>query len=880
MSGVFQFQGFNYASWWNGNFAASASEQSMDEIVAMRANSIAITPSYYVSSKTSSDIYADPKKTESLANIANAIDDAHARGLTVLLKPHVDSLDGTWRAKLTPSDVGAWFADYKQILLDLAATAEAHGVEMLSLGTELDGLATGEYRAYWVDIIDAVRAVYSGDLTYGANWDAPARIAFWDKLDFVGVDSYVPLTTTTQPTIEDLVAGWTMVSTNSYYRGVFQGMSPVDFYRHIAEATGKPLIFTEIGYRSKDGAGTSPMETWITGTADGQEQLDLYQAFFQVWSEQSPDWFKGAFFWHWSPTATAPKETDYQVEGKPAEALIRDWFSRVPEVLETALGPLELEGTGQADLLIGGVQNDILDGRFGADVMVGGAGDDTYRVDNAGDLVVEDVGAGHDHVLSSVTYALPDHVEDLTLIGAATVDAIGNSLDNRLTGNARANTLDGRGSVAGDTLAGGAGNDTYIVHSALDRVIETTPEGQDAGGIDIIRTDLGAYDLRTARYVENLTYTGSDAFDGIGNEQANALNGGTGNDLLQAVAGTGGDTLAGGRGDDSYVVVSETDHVVERPDEGIDTVYTGLGRHQLAAHVENLVFTGTGSFSGTGNWMANRIIGGAGDDTLDGGLGADTLTGGAGADTYYVDHALDAVIESAGGGHDRVLSTVSYVLPDHVEDLQLVGAAGWINATGNALDNLLVGNAGNNVLDGRGSTNGDTLAGGGGNDTYIVHSHLDRAVETAADGRDAGGVDAIRTGLGFYDLRQADFVESLVFTGTGNFQGVGNDLANAITGGAGNDVLNGGRGADTLKGGLGADRFVFAKGEAHGDVVLDFNAAQGDRLEFHGYGEGAHFERVAGSWVDWQIVDAADQTVEIVRIFTGRALGDADWHLV
>jgi hypothetical protein len=71
------------------------------------ANAIAVTPTYYVASKTSSDIYADAKKTESLANIAKAVDDARARGLMVLLKPHVDSLDGTRRAKLTPDDVDA-----------------------------------------------------------------------------------------------------------------------------------------------------------------------------------------------------------------------------------------------------------------------------------------------------------------------------------------------------------------------------------------------------------------------------------------------------------------------------------------------------------------------------------------------------------------------------------------------------------------------------------------------------------------------------------------------------------------------------------------------------------------------------------------------------
>ncbi len=94
MPQLFEYQGFGYASWWNGNFSAPASAQSLDEIVGAHANSVAVTASYVMASRTASDIYADPLKTESLANVGTAIDQAHARGLTVLLKPHVDPLDG------------------------------------------------------------------------------------------------------------------------------------------------------------------------------------------------------------------------------------------------------------------------------------------------------------------------------------------------------------------------------------------------------------------------------------------------------------------------------------------------------------------------------------------------------------------------------------------------------------------------------------------------------------------------------------------------------------------------------------------------------------------------------------------------------------------
>ena len=121
-------------------------------------------------------------------------------------------------------------------------------------------------------------------------------------------------------------------------------------------------------------------------------------------------------------------------------------------------------------------------------------------------------------------------------------------------------------------------------------------------------------------------------------------------------------------------------------------------------------------------------------------------------------------------------------------------------------------------------------------------------------------------------LTYAANVENLTFTGVGAFDGRGNDLANRITGGDGNDILDGSAGADTLKGGLGGDRFVMVKGEANGDAILDFSAAQGDAIELRGFGEGTYVERVTGSWVDWRIVDGVDHTMEVVRISSSAVL--------
>ena len=168
------------------------------------------------------------------------------------------------------------------------------------------------------------------------------------------------------------------------------------------------------------------------------------------------------------------------------------------------------------------------------------------------------------------------------------------------------------------------------------------------------------------------------------------------------------------------------------------------------------------------------------------------MRGGAGNDTYIVNSTDDIVDEFVIGsnGIDTVMSSVGFSLANinvrgDVENLTLTGTA--INGTGNALDNVITGNGGVNVLDGGGGN--DTLDGKGGNDPYYVDSAADIVIESAN-----GGVDTVQTTTASYTL--SNNVENLTFTGTGNFQGTGNNLDNTITGGTGNDSLYGGSGAD------------------------------------------------------------------------------------
>jgi Ca2+-binding RTX toxin-like protein len=470
------------------------------------------------------------------------------------------------------------------------------------------------------------------------------------------------------------------------------------------------------------------------------------------------------------------------------------------------LGTANLSGTGNelANVLTGNAGDNTLDGGLGADTMTGGLGNDTYLVEASDDLVIEGSGAGTDLVRATASYRLSSNVENLTLLGTANLIATGNGLANILTGNAGHNTLDG--GLGADTMAGGLGDDTYLVDAAGDVVSESA-----GGGFDTVQAWVSH---TLTAHVEALTLMGSGDLEGIGNTLANTLSGNAGRNLLDG--GAGADTMAGGAGNDRYIVDNVGDVVIEAAAGGLDTVQSSV-TYALGANVENLVLTGTGALSATGNALANNLTGNAGRNTLDGGLGADTMAGGLGDDTYVVDASGDIVIEAENAGVDAVLSTMSYSLSANVERLTLLGAAD-LTGTGNALANVLVGNAGNNTLDG--GLGADNMSGGFGDDTYLVDINTDVVVE-AAD----AGIDTVRA---MANYRLAANVENLTLLGTANLLGFGNELANVLTGNAGNNTLDGAAGADTMAGGAGNDVYVV---DDSGDVVIEAAAGGNDMVQ-------------------------------------------------
>ena len=326
MANLFDAQGFGALSEWNGQFSSASALTAYQTIASLGSNSIELAVRLWTQGATSNTVIADPAKTESDASLLASFKAAAADGLSIVFKPEITGLDGTASYALAPSDVASFFASYKAEIVHLAGLAQQGGVASFAIGNEMGSLTGAQYRAYWTDIISAVRQVYHGDITYAAATDEASKVSFWDEVDTIGVNTYPPLTSSETPTVQDLINAWTAVPFNPYWAEAFDYKSPVDFLHSLSEQYGKPLLMTEVGYRSVDGTAISPASWSSSGTADNGAQADAYSAFLQVWAAHGGSWLKGVELWQWDLN-NQYNPTGYSVMGKPAESLVSQYFN-------------------------------------------------------------------------------------------------------------------------------------------------------------------------------------------------------------------------------------------------------------------------------------------------------------------------------------------------------------------------------------------------------------------------------------------------------------------------------------------------------------------------------------------------------------------------
>jgi len=313
-------KGISYTAWWSGQYTAPGADLSLQNLAETGANWISLVATAYQDSYTSTTIDFTGAHTPADEGLIHVIGLAHQMGLKVMLKPHVDLNDesnGRWRGHIgtnfsTETEWNTWFASYRTFITHYAQLAQTYGADQFCIGTEL--LGTTHREADWRQIIADVRAVYDGPIIYAAlHSGEETDITWWDAVDYIGVDGYYPLNDdlSTPPTVEELEAAWE---------------APKTILADLASTYGKPIILTELGYRSHHGCSAHPWDSNTVSELDLEEQAFAYKAAFrQLYDEE---WIGGIFWWQWHADRfiSGPCNDGYSPHVKPAENILRSWY--------------------------------------------------------------------------------------------------------------------------------------------------------------------------------------------------------------------------------------------------------------------------------------------------------------------------------------------------------------------------------------------------------------------------------------------------------------------------------------------------------------------------------------------------------------------------
>ncbi len=312
-------KGIAYTGYSSGAYEGEGARRAVKDLAATNARWIQVLVTGYQDTIKSTFITRTGKETPTDSSLTGIIRYAKSLGLKVFLKPHVDLLlDPTrWRGEIglgfTEAEWDLWFLSYRAFLVHYALMAESLGVEMFCAGCELDS-TVGRVED-WRRTIGAVRTVYKGRLTYADDQieQDPDAVQWWNALDFIGMDAYPTLTDKLHPTVEDFSSGW------SRY---------IAELRALARRWRKPLILTEIGYRSVQGGAQNPWDWQRTGPVDLEVQANAYEAAFGA--VQGEDWLRGMYWWQWSPDPDegGTGDTGYTPHGKPAEKVLTARYKR------------------------------------------------------------------------------------------------------------------------------------------------------------------------------------------------------------------------------------------------------------------------------------------------------------------------------------------------------------------------------------------------------------------------------------------------------------------------------------------------------------------------------------------------------------------------
>ncbi|MDH7494214.1 MAG: hypothetical protein QHH44_10025 [Candidatus Saccharicenans sp.] len=310
-----EFQkGVAFTGYTRDAYVGWQAETSLQNLKKTNARWVSLLVTAYQDNINSTVIDYNSAYTPNDDSVRHMINYAHQLGLKVMLKPHVDLLNDPhhWRGQIglhfNEAAWGQWFSSYRQFILHYAQIAAETGTEQFCVGCELD--ATVARAQDWRQVIAAIREVFPGTLVYADDQveSKPEAVTFWDALDLIGQDLYPVLTSKTNPSVSDLCYGWKRL---------------LNRIKELSERWGKPVLITEIGYRSVQGAAQRPWDWQKEGPVDLVVQRKCYEAALRMVAGRP--YLAGMYWWQWFPDLDigGPNDTSFSPFRKPAEKVLR-----------------------------------------------------------------------------------------------------------------------------------------------------------------------------------------------------------------------------------------------------------------------------------------------------------------------------------------------------------------------------------------------------------------------------------------------------------------------------------------------------------------------------------------------------------------------------
>jgi len=297
---------------------AQVTTKHISPVVNVNANYAAIMPFGFVRDLKHPEIIHNTHRQwfgETVDGTKQYVEALHEKNIKIMLKPQIWVWRGEFTGYIEMNNEADWKTlenTYSKFILEYAMLANQLNIDIFCIGTELERFITNR-TPFWMSLIQKIKAIYKGKLTYAANWDEFKRTPFWSALDYIGVDAYFPVSESKTPTVEECLKGW-------------EAHKPI--IKSTSVKVGKPVLFTEFGYRSVDYAGKEPWKSdRDMNQVNLEAQTNTTKAIFETfWKE---DWFAGGFLWKWfinHDKVGGPDNPMFTPQNKPAEALVRKHY--------------------------------------------------------------------------------------------------------------------------------------------------------------------------------------------------------------------------------------------------------------------------------------------------------------------------------------------------------------------------------------------------------------------------------------------------------------------------------------------------------------------------------------------------------------------------